>query len=126
MVASPLVHRGIHLSCLLGRFWRRAQYIRGYGDAIMEVAISVECVSTRTVSALDHGIQWHIGACSVEQWFADEHIDAWRCVVVCGFTPWSRRSNSHHLEVSHGVSTTLSHEGYKLIQDDMAVGSGVQ
>ena len=89
MVASPLVHRGIHLSCLSGIFFRQGPYIKEYGDVKMEVVIPVECGLTRIVLNLDHGIQWCVGVCNVERWLIGEHIDAWRCVVVHGFTPWS-------------------------------------
>jgi len=124
-VASPLVDRGIHLLCLSRRFWRRGTYIVGYGDVMMEVAIPIRCVPTCNVSNLDHGIQWHVGACNVEKCFAGEHVDAWKCAVVRGFSPWSGRSNLNHINFSSGVIDALTHMGYHMVHGGMIVSIGI-
>lgn len=71
------------------------------------------------------GVQWCTELCHKVHCFVEECRGAWRSVVLCGLALW-RRSDSHHLKVSHGVTTTSSQEGYWMILDDIVTGSGVQ
>jgi len=91
-----------------------------------EVAIPVGCGPTHIISALDHGIQCRVGACSIEQWFAGENVDAWRCVGECGFAPWSGRNNLHHIEFAIGVADALTHMGCHMVQGGTAISIGIQ
>lgn len=56
VVALLLVHREIHLLSPSGRIWRENPCIRGYGDATLEVVMSVGCRLMRIASALGNGI----------------------------------------------------------------------
>lgn len=112
VVASPLVHRRIHLSCLSRRIWRQGPCIKGYGDVTVDVVILIGCEPTHIISSLNHGIQWRVGAYSIKQWFAGEHGGAWKCVAVHWFTSWSRGRDSHHIGFVSGVTNALVHMGH--------------
>jgi len=103
--------------------------IIGYVDAVVEVVIRTRCRLMRIVLVLDQGIQWCVGVYNNEQWSAGEHVGAWWCDVVHGFAPWSGRSDLHHMAFSSRVMVVLVHMGhqtYRVIQQQVAVPSGVQ
>ena len=108
MVASLLTHRENHFSDPLGRIWREHPFISKDSGGIMEVMILIGCGLTHRDIALGHHIQECVGASRVEQWSTSGHGDAWWCVVECQFALWSRRSDSHRIEYTQGVSSTVT------------------
>lgn len=64
--------------------------------------------------------------CSVEQWPAEEHGGVWWCAVACWFTLWSKRSDSHCIEYTWGVSNIVTLVGHEMMQDGAAIARGIQ
>jgi len=80
----------------------------------------------RTISTLGQGMQWYVGASSIEQWFKSGYGDEWWCVLVCWIVLWGRGTNSHRVEYMQGVSTTVTQIGYMTVQDGTAITGCIQ
>lgn len=72
------------------------------------------------------GVQWCTKSCRKVQCFVEEHRGAWRSVVVCWSALWSRRSVSHRIEYTRGVTGTVTHVGHEIVHDGIAVARGTQ